>query len=215
MKNVFKSLTLMLVMISFSSFAQTTHDKFQTGVKKGLEMLKAAQSSDDFLKTSNYFERIAQAETKEWLPPYYAAYSNLTAGLMNKDKALQDQYFDKALLQIEQSNILSADNSEIYALKGYIQFMKMSVDPQSRLSFMGASAASLGKAKTLNPENPRIYLINGQNTFYTPEAYGGGKTKAKPILENAVSKFAIFKPGTEIDPMWGSERAKALLDQCK
>lgn len=215
MKNLFKSLTLILAMISISSFAQTTNDKFQTGVKKGLEMLKTAQSSDDFLKTSNYFERIAQAETKEWLPAYYAAYGNLIAGLMNKDKALQDQYFDKALLQIEQSNTLSAENSEIYALKGYIQFMKMSVDPQARLSFMGASAASLGKAKTLNPENPRTYLINGQNTFYTPEAFGGGKVKAKPILENAVAKFTIFKPATEIDPMWGAERAKALLDQCK
>lgn len=215
MKNLFKSFILMLVMISFSSFAQTTNDKFQTGVKKGLDLLKTAQSSDDFLKSSNYFERIAQAESKQWLPPYYAAYSNLIAGLMNKDKALQDQYFDKALIQIDQANSLAADNSEIYALKGYIQFMKMSVDPQSRLSFMGAAAASLGKAKVLNPENPRIYLINGQNTFYTPEAFGGGKTKAKPILENAVSKFAIFKPATEIEPMWGAERAKELLDQCK
>lgn len=215
MKNLFKSFLLMLVMASFSSFAQTTDNKFQTGVKKGLEMLKTAQSSDDFLKMANYFERITQVETTQWLPPYYAAYGNLLAGLMDNDKTLQDQYFDKALIQIDQANTLSAENSEIYALKGYIQFMKMSIDPQSRLSYMGASSASLEKAKALNPENPRIYLINGQNTFYTPEAFGGGKTKAKPILENAVAKFAIFKPANEIEPTWGSERAKVLLDQCK
>jgi len=214
MKNLTKSFTLMLVIFSFNSFAQTNNQKFQTGVKKGLDMLIAAQSSEDFLKTSNYFERVAQAETKEWLPPYYAAYGNLLAGLMINDKAIQDQYFDKALLEIDQANLLSAENSEIYALKGYIQFMKMSVDPQARLSFMAASATSLGKAKTLDPENPRIYLINGQNTFYTPEAFGGGKIKAKPILENAVAKFAIFRPDSEIAPTWGSERAKALLAQC-
>lgn len=214
MKNLTKSLTVLLVIFSFNSFAQNSNEKFQTGVKKGLEMLTTAQSSTDFLKMSNYFERIAQAETKEWLPPYYAAYGNLLAGLMISEKAMQDQYFDKALIEIEQAKVLSAENSEIYALKGYIQYMKMSIDPQARLSFMGASATSLGKAKALNPDNPRIYLINGQNTFYTPEAFGGGKAKAKPILENAVAKFAIFKPASEIAPMWGSERAKALLAQC-
>jgi len=214
MKNLTQSFILLLIMISFSSFGQANTDKFQTGVKTGLDMLKNGESPTDFLKASNYFERIAQAETKQWLPTYYAAYANLIAGLTSKDKTLQDQYYDKALLQIDQANTLSAENSEIYALKGYIQFMKMSIDPQARLSFMAASKASLGKAQALNPENPRVYLINGQNTFYTPEAFGGGKAKAKPILENAVAKFAIFKPASEIAPVWGSERAKTLLAQC-
>jgi len=214
MKNLTTSITLLLIMISLNSFGQANTTKFQTGVKKGLDMLKTAESPADFLKTSNYFERIAQVETKEWLPSYYAAYANLIAGLTSKDKPLQDQYYDKALVQIDQSDALSAENSEIYALKGYIQYMKMSIDPQSRLSFMGMSRSSLGKAQALNPGNPRIYLINGQNTFYTPEAFGGGKTKAKPILENAVAKFAIFKAASEIAPSWGSERAKTLLAQC-
>lgn len=204
----------MLFVLSMNSFAQTTASKFQSGMKNGLGMLDSARSSDDFLKMANYFERIAQAETKEWLPPYYSAYGNLLAGLMTTDKAIQDQYFDKALFQINQADALSVDNSEIYAVKGYIQFMKMSVDPQARLSFMTSASTSLAKAKALNPDNPRIYLITGQNTFYTPEAFGGGKVKAKPILENAVAKFTIFKPATEISPRWGSERAKALLAQC-
>jgi len=214
MKQLTKSFILMLMFFSLNSFAQNSDGKFQTGVKKGLEILKSSMVSDDFLKVSNYFERIAQAEPKEWLPPYYAAYGELLAGLTISDKALQDQYFDKALLAIDQANNLSAENSEIFALKGYIQFMKMSIDPQARLSFMSAAAASLGKAKALDPDNPRIYLINGQNTFYTPEAFGGGKAKAKPILENAVTKFAIFKPSSTIAPTWGSDRAEELLAQC-
>lgn len=214
MKKLTHPFILLLLMISFNSFSQANNDKFQTGIIKGLDMLKTAGSPADFLKTSNYFERIAQVENKEWLPPYYAAYANLIAGLTSKDKTSQDQYYDKALLQIDQANTLSAENSEIYALKGYIQYMKMSIDPQARLPFMAASKAALAKAKALNPENPRIYLINGQNTFYTPEAFGGGKAKAKPILENAVAKFAIFKPASAIAPLWGSERAKTLLSQC-
>jgi hypothetical protein len=214
MRNLTKSFILLLVIFGFSSYAQTGNGKFETGIKKGLQMLSASQSPDEFLKTSNYFERISQVEIKEWLPPYYAAYAHLLAGLSTPDKALQDQYFDQALVQIEGADARNADNSEICALKGYIQFMKMSVDPQARLSMMGTAATSLARAKTLNPENPRIDLINGQNTFYTPQAFGGGKMKAKPILENAVAKFAIFKPVSEIVPNWGSERAKVLLAQC-
>jgi hypothetical protein len=214
MKSLTKSIILLLVVLSLNGFSQTVNEKFQTGVKKGLQMLSTAESADDFLKLSNYFERIAQAETKEWLPSYYAAYGNLIAGLTINDKALQDQYFDRALAQIGQADTRNAENSEIYALKGYIQFMKMSIDPQARLALMGAAGSSLGKAKALNPDNPRIYLITGQNTFYTPEAFGGGKAKAKPILENAVAKFAIFKPVSDIAPAWGSGRAKVLLAQC-
>lgn len=215
MKHFTKSLLLLLLIVSISTYAQTTLTKFQSAIKKGLVLLDSASDPADYLKAANYFERIAQAEPKEWLPAYYVAYSNLTAGLMTRDKLVQDQYFDKAMIAIDQANAISADNSEIYLLKGYIQFMKMSVDPQARLAFMAASAESIGKAKALNPDNPRIYLVNGQNTFYTPEAFGGGKLKAKPILENAVAKFATFKPASDIAPQWGRDQATALLAKCK
>lgn len=207
-------IVLLLILCSIQGFAQTSNEKLELAIKKGLNLMSAAQTSEGFLKAANHFERIALVEVKEWTPAYYAAYSNLLAGLTNQDKTLKDQYWDKALLQVDQADAASPDNSEIYALKGYIQFMKMSVDPQARMSFMGLSAASLGKAKALNQDNPRIYLILGQDTFYTPEAFGGGKAKAKPLLEEAVAKFAIFKVKNTIDPDWGLEAAKSLLAQC-
>jgi len=214
MKNLKTPIVLLLILFSIHGVAQTSNGKLELAVKKGLDLMSAAQTSDGFLKAANHFERIAQVEVKEWTPSYYAAYNNLVAGLISQDKTLKDQYWDKALLEVDQANAVSPDNSEIYALKGYIQFMKMSVDPQARMSFMGLSAASLGKAKALNPDNPRIYLIIGQDTFYTPEAFGGGKAKAKPLLEEAVAKFATFKAKSAIDPNWGLESAKSLLAQC-
>lgn len=215
MKTLTKTLTLVLIAFSLNSFAQRASEKFQMGMKKGLEMLGSAKGTDGFTTTANYFERIAQAEAKEWTPFYYAAYSNLVAGLISADKATKDKYLDKALAEVEQADGLSPNNSEIYALKGYVQYIKLSIDPQGRLAMMSASAASLAKAKALNPENPRIYLISGQNTFYTPEAFGGGKAKAKAILETAAAKFAIFKPASPIEPNWGADQVKDLLAQIK
>jgi hypothetical protein len=166
MKILRNTLTVFLLVIGFNAFSQSNNPKLEQALTKGLDMIKAAKGSEDFLKSANYFERIAQVETKAWMPQYYAAYSNLIAGVEDPDNKLKDQLWDKGLLEIEQADRLSPENSEIYALKGYLEYMKLSIDPQSRLTYMGQSAASLAQAKRLNPENPRIYLISGQNTFW-------------------------------------------------
>lgn len=209
-----KNLLFLLLFISTTVFGQTS-DKFKTAVKKGLEQLSAGRTTADFVQTANYFERISQAEPTEWYPVYYSAYSSLVAGLLTDDKALKDQYFDKALKLAAAAGDLSKNNSEIYVLIGYAQYMKMSVDPPSRLEFMAKSAASLETAKSLDPENPRVYLVRGQDAFYTPEAFGGGKVPAKPLLEASVAKYETFKPADELAPSWGAGQAKTLLERCK
>jgi hypothetical protein len=214
MKILKNTLALFLLIFSLNSAAQTNNPKLDEAIKKGLGMIAASKDPEAFIKSGNYFERISLVETEAWLPPYYAAYSHLIAGIQTEDKNIKDKLWDKALLEVEQANNLSPENSEIYALKGYLEYMKLSIDPQSRLSYMGQSASSLAHAKKIDPENPRIYLINGQNKFYTPEAFGGGKANAKPILETAVVKFAIFKAVNPLMPDWGSELVTSLLAQC-
>lgn len=213
MKTLTGTLFIALILLSPQLFAQSAN--YQTAMKKGLDLLSAAKTSENFIAAANHFERIANAESKQWLPVYYSAFSHLTAGLLSPDNSLKDQYFDKALSQVEMAQTMSADNSEIFTLLGYCQFMKMSVDPQSRFSLIAEARASLEKAKQLNPENPRPYFVQGQNTFYTPEAFGGGKAMAKASLEQAVEKYEKYKPVMELAPGWGAERAKMLLAQCK
>lgn len=213
MRSIIMITVSVLSLLNLNASAQT--EKLRQALGKGLQQLGTAKNADDFSATANYFERIAQAESKQWLPLYYAAYSNLLAGITNSSKSAKDQYCDKALLQIEQAGLLSADNSEVFALTGYIQFMKMSVDPQGRMNLIGQSTASLDKAKALNPDNPRPYFIQGQSVFYTPETFGGGKAAAKPVLSIAVDKFKTFKPENSLSPNWGAERAAMLLNECK
>jgi hypothetical protein len=214
MKKLSNTLTLFLLMFGLNSYAQNNNPKLDEALKKGLEMITASKASDEFTKSANYFERIAQVESKAWLPQYYAAYSNLMAGIKTNDKALKDQLWDKGLLEIEQANTLSLENSEVYALKGYLEYMKLSIDPRSRLNYMSESANSLEHARKINPDNPRVYLVSGQNKFYTPEAFGGGKASAKRLLETAAAKFTIFKTINPLMPDWGSDNVKELLAQC-
>lgn len=202
-------------MLITAGLAKAQEDKYTTAMKKGIMMMNSAKNTDDLLASANQFDRIAAVEGKQWLPLYYSAYSNLVAGIRSADNSQKDILFDKALEQAEKAGNLSADNSEIYTLKGYATFMKMTVDPQGRaMSLIPEVQAALEKAKALNPANPRPYFVAGQNAFYTPEAFGGGKQNAKPILETATEKYASFKPANELAPAWGAERCKMLLQQC-
>ena len=80
------------------------------------------------------------------------------------------------------------------------------------MTMIPQSAALTEKAIALNPENPRAHLMKGQQLFYTPEAFGGGKAKAKPVLMVAAEKFDNFK-AVGLAPNWGKGRCQGLLKQ--
>jgi hypothetical protein len=89
-------------------------------------------------------------------------------------------------------------------------------DPMTRYMQFGRRAAeALETAKKLNPENPRIYLLEGQDKFFTPEQYGGSKTEAKKLFEQALEKFSVFKPASSLDPVWGKGTTEYFLSQIK
>jgi hypothetical protein len=74
---------------------------------------------------------------------------------------------------------------------------------------------ALETAKKLNPENPRVYLLEGQDKFFTPEQYGGSKAEAKILFETAMKKFETTKPESSIHPSWGLPAVNYFYAQCK
>ena len=207
--------TLLIALMLVSGFVSAQTDKYTTAMKKGVTMLDSARDEQSFLAAANYFERIANVETKQWLPIYYVAYANLFSGLTSQDQSKKDAIFDKALEQVSKAEAMSANNSEILTLKGFAQFMKMSLDPPSRLGLIGEANAALAQAKAIDPSNPRPYFIVAQNTFYTPEAFGGGKNRAKPMLEESAEKYSAFQAKDAIAPHWGEKQCLELLEKSK
>ena len=125
---------------------------------------------------------------------------------------ITDPLADKAELLINQAESLSKDNSEIYLVKKLIATLRLIADPQTRYQTYGPAAVeALATAKKLNPGNPRIYLLEGQDKFYTPEQFGGSKTEAKKLFEESKAKFDTFKPASDIDPNWGRNQVDYFL----
>lgn len=199
---------LALLVISTSTFAQS--DKYVAAMKKNIAMLDSVMVKNNATELANNFQRIAAAEKTQWLPYYYAAYLTAMQAMMTQDVSQKDEIADKAEAYLKSAeDILGKDNSETYVIKSIIATARMTVDPQTRYMTYGpAISEGIKKAEALDPTNPRPVLLEAQNLYYTPEAFGGGKEVAKPLFEKAQKLFDDFKPQNELSPDWG----KSSLD---
>ena len=58
-------------------------------------------------------------------------------------------------------------------------------------------------------------MLEAENKFYTPEAFGGGKDAAKEYFDKANALNEKFKPETELSPNWGKTALQYFLSQYK
>ena len=214
---------LTVILAANFSFAQMP-DKFVKAMEAKVAAVDTTMSVQGLTELANAFERIADAEKNQWLAYYYAAYCNATAGLMagsgddmmaaKADKT--DPYADKADKHIKKAEELMKENSEIFVVKKMIATLRMIGDPMNRFMTYGPEAAqALEAAKKLDAANPRVYLLEGQDKFYTPEQFGGSKEEAKVLFEKSKQLFETFKPGSTIHPNWGKGTVSYFLSQYK
>lgn len=216
MKKIITAMSMCL--ITMITFAQ--NEKFIKAMEPKVAAMDTTRNVNDLKELANGFERIATAEKTEWLPYYYAALAtvNMGYGLMDNpmsgDPAKIDPVADKAEALLMQAEALSKNNSEIYVVKKMINSLRMIVDPQNRfMQYAPVAQEALETAKQLNPDNPRVYLLEGQDKFFTPEQYGGSKAEAKRLFETASQKYDAFKPGSNIDPVWGKRTLQYFMAQ--
>jgi len=205
---------VILALISSSVNLLAQNKKYMDAMEKNVTAVDSSRTIEQLQPLENNFERIANAEKKEWLPYYYAAYANVMMTYEAKGNTI-DTYCDKAEALANKADSLNPNNSEITSLKAQIAAARISVNPMSRGQKYGSEAAVLReKAKTLDPTNPRPWFLEGMSLFYTPSMFGGGKDKAKVAYTKANELFAAFKPASKIAPNWGQRTNDYFLKQC-
>ncbi|RZJ39445.1 MAG: hypothetical protein EOO18_00520 [Chryseobacterium sp.] len=207
-------LTFSLSLLGFTAFAQTAYDKAMT---EKIGKIMDHKTPEEFTAMANDFDRIGTKESTQWLPYYYAAFATIQKGrlMMKTGKtadldpvaAQADQYIAKA-------EALSPNNAEIYILKKITSGLRMMVDPMSRYMQESPIAQNaLAKAKELDPENPRITVLLAEDAYFTPEQFGGSKTKGAELFNKSLEQFKLYKPKTALAPNWGKEEAEYFLSQ--
>ncbi len=167
---------------------------------------------------SNKLTLIAKKWDAEWTTHYYAAYSKAQLSYMEKDAARRDALLDEADKEREDAvSLLKKDNDETYVLAAMIANARMAVDPMNRWQKYGEIyKQNMESAKEVNPDNPRMYYLQGVSKFFTPKQFGGGAKAATPYFEKANTLFAKEAAVTDIaKPHWGKDKNDYFAEQCK
>lgn len=214
MKTIRQIILLFIAFLGIQAVTSAQNPEYVKAMEEVVTKVQAAPFTDDLTPYANQLERIAAAESKEWLPRYWAAYCYTLRSLSETEADKKDVVLEKAEQLLASAEKLSPNNDEIEVLKATVAGARLAVDPQNRWQKYGQiSETAVAAAKKINPENPRIKMLEGQSIFYTPEAYGGGKKKAEPLLKEALEKFATFKPASIIHPNWGLSTTQYMLSQ--
>lgn len=202
-----------VLLFSVGSFAQNpAYVKTMEGL---VSKIQTTAFGTPLQPVTNQMERIASAEKGEWLPNYWVAFCYMRDSYTETEPAKKDLILDKADEYFNKAESLSKNNDELEVLKANLANARLVVSPQDRWQTYGAKVqAAIDGAKKINPENPRISLLEGEGMFYTPEQFGGGKAKAKVHFEKALDKYAKFTPKSTIHPSWGKEVTEWYISQC-
>jgi tetratricopeptide (TPR) repeat protein len=208
---------LLIIAFAFSLFAglhAQDYSSYMMVMVKQKKALNMAQSELDYQNLASSFERIANAQTDQWHPLYYAAFCYINMSLRNNDPAQKDNYLDNAQAMIEKALEIYPDESELYVLQGLLYQARIQVNVgQRKLEYSVKANDALLVAKDYNPENPRIYYLMALNALQSPEIYDTATETACANLETAMEQFTVYRPQHVLSPTWGGERNAQLKAQ--
>jgi hypothetical protein len=207
---------LAALILALVSSAAADDGKYEAAMKKNIQAVYQAKTVDEYQQAVNSFDRIALAEKTKWEPHYYSAFGCIMMATQEKDGAKKDAYLDQAVAAIEKAKAIAPQESEVIALEGFAQMIRVTVDPVSR-GAQGSSMAmqAFGKASALNPENPRALVLSAQMQFGTAQFFGSSTADACATVTRSLEKFNTYKSDNPLAPQWGRSMAEKLAGQCK
>lgn len=205
-----KKLLFLFLLPGFLS-AQT----FEETLKKNFEQLDTAKTVAQMMSASAALDLLVIKNPTEGMAYYYAAYAKAMTSYFEpvakrKDLLLDmgDKYYAKVLE-------LYPTSEETYILGALLANARLVVDGGSRWKEFGdLFNERIEKAKSINPNNPRIYLLKGRAVFFTPKMFGGGSKNAKPFFDIAKELFPAQNESSILIPYWGKNQNDYFLSQC-
>jgi len=206
---------LLLLLGALCASVVLANGQFEKAMAESVPALFRAQNIEETQAVINKLDRIGEAEGDRWEPFYYAAFGYLRMSGMVESAEEKDKYLDLAMKEVGKSEAIKANDSEIEAMKGYVNMIKLTVDPATRgMTYSGLAFESFQKALKLDPENPRAHFLMGRMQYGTAQFMGGGTEDACASLFKA---RILFEKQTEPDnpfaPTWGKESTVEAINQ--
>ena len=204
-----KNLIIILVLsVAELVSAQTNYDK---GMQKAFQLW-----GSEPIEASNLFERIASAESDNWLPLYYAAQINILQSFGLQDEEKLTAQLNKAQDLLNDATTISKDNPEIIVLQALLHTAWVAYDGATYgMTLSGKVSALYGQAEQLAPDNPRVILNKAEWGMGSARYFGQDTQPFCKDVARSLELFANFKPESPYYPKWGKERAEQIMETCK
>jgi hypothetical protein len=205
-----------LFFVTVAPDLRANDEKYVEAMQKNIKSIYEARDIDSYQQSVNAFERISSAEKSRWEPLYYIAFGNVMMANISQDKQKKDAYLDRAMEVIVLAKSIRENESEIFALEGFVYMIRVTVDPQTRgMEFAPQAMMTFNRALSINPENPRALALLAQMQFGTAQFFGSPTTEACAINNKALDKFDTFKPESVLAPVWGRQMAQSMKERCQ
>ncbi len=203
--------TLMLLGLFLVSVIGNSQSNYEKGMQKAFELWGTNPT-----EASNLFERIAAAESDNWLPSYYAAQVLITQSFGEKDKDKLDSQLKKAQDLINDATAISKNNPEILVIQAMLHTAYVAYDGATYGMQLSPKVAALyAQAEQIDATNPRVVLNKAEWNMGSARFFGQDTAPFCKDLERAIELFTNFKPETPFHPNWGKDRAEQALSNCK
>ncbi|MBU2938951.1 hypothetical protein KO494_05275 [Lacinutrix sp. C3R15] len=203
---------LAIIVVLFVTSIITAQTQYEQGMQKAFDLWET-----NAIEASQLFERIAQAEPDNWLPPYYAAETLILDGFskLNDKKALEAQ-LNQAQDFLNEASAISKNNPEIMVMQALLHTVYVASDGATYgMTLSGKIITLYQEAEKIAPNNPRVVLSKADWNIGGARYFGQDIKPFCKDVERALELFATFKPETAFHPNWGRERAQQILESCK
>ena len=210
-----RTIIFISIGLFFAIKAFAGDEQYVAAMQKNIKSLYEAKSISDLQSAVNAIERISSVEKTKWEPQYYAAFGYIMIATRDSVAERRDLNLDKALEALKKAVELAPQESEVIALQGFANMIRLSVDPAARAPRLaGLTVQYYQAALKLNPENPRALALLAQMQLGTAKFFGSPATEACQTADAALLKFDTFKSDNPLAPTWGRPMTEQLKLQC-
>jgi len=213
----FVYLVLFSMLMVSAPRAATLADDIDTLIVRGKRLLQQGTRTMDakpLFDARALFERLSQNEKMQWLTEYYVGYADYRLAIYFRAQNRPDmtlKYMDEGIDFLNASLEKNEEFADAHALLSSLLAQKIGLDPSQAMTLGMESGSALSEALTYGKNNPRVVMISALSAYFTPEQFGGSKTRAMEEMTRAVELFKAEKLQDDRLPDWGHGEALVWL----
>jgi len=201
----------------FLLIATATHTLLAQGYNETMNAtimrMYKTHNTDSLVEMSKVFVELSKVAEDKWYPYYYASYSLVRIAFIERNSKHIDKYLDNAQIYLDSMQYYAGDKSEMLVLQALLYSMRIT-NPARGMKYSVLSNLKLDEAQEVNASNPRIYYCRGNNLYFTPSFFGGGKDKALVQFRIAEKLYLKHISISDLTPSWDFKHNQEMIKKC-